>query len=80
MGGGNQGNIGKNTHVPLDLELPLYTGGLVCLWEVGERKGSFPVPSNYACDSFKSLPKLPTITFFQKQSIGKEVTIAKAAA
>lgn len=80
MGGGNQGNTGKNTHLPLDPELPLYIGGLVFLWEVGERKGSFPVPSNYAKDFFKSLPKLPTITFFQRQTIGKEVTITKAAA
>lgn len=46
-GEGTRGTRAK-IHVPLDPELPLYVGGLVFLWEVGERKGSFPVPSNYA--------------------------------
>lgn len=44
------------------------------------KKSPFPAPSNHACGSFRNLPKLPTVTSFQKQSIGIEVKIAKAAA
>lgn len=38
----DQGNMGKNTHMPVDPELALYIGGLVFLWEVAEREGSLP--------------------------------------
>lgn len=41
-GWGDQRNMGKNTHVSLHPELPLYTRELVLLWEVGEKEESLP--------------------------------------
>lgn len=72
--------MGKNTHLPLAPELPLYVGRWCFSGRLLRGNGPFPVSSKHNSGSFRSLPKLPTTASFQRQSTGRGATTARAEA